>query len=800
MPASPSAYPPRSDGPFAVLARLIPTDELPAVGLGGGAGSHDGPDDGLGGYRLVVWKLVRDLGRAYGVGYAALWVPAGDDDGGPGWHPVVAWQRGPREEGPALPDRADDPDELLATAGVAATVDVRDGGARHGMLVLADRERPEPWPEPATLLGETAVCVGLLLRLTRHRAAATAARIRADRAARQADVVRLELSAVQAVERDRLATAVTATPDRQLRQILARADALGEALTAEAPEAEAIAATIRAGLHEMIEGFRTVVRGVYPQVLRGSGVAAALEEIAAALAVPVVFHGELGRRQGWEIESTLYQAAASAVVALNASGGDEPISVELSRDGDVLVIRASRARVDPVGVAAVLRDDSRRLAALGGRLTIDRASDEAAADRASDEAAAVVDIRLPERFGRGRPEPARPPASQPAGAAAPAGPSGDATANDATPAACVRHLLAQLAERGAACARSVPVRVALARQDRRARVLVLGAQAEQLLRMLCDLPEGDDRVAPGPSCAVPTWYEHGPYRRITLEPAGGGRGVRLPDASGVAWPQAVAGLDRLLVEVPSDALRGLRLLHRRDRVDADLAMRLRRWSEEPYGLPDAVLLALGGPASTAESELLTVLRAPDRGDFSPVVVCAMRQGAAGSPGSRQWLATMSDAVVDWQPTPEGVRAVDEALRLRLPASSGALAARWALRALLARRAVGGWEDEFAHAVEAAVAGAYEVAELDLLQALQGRVRLPRGHDDALRLLGAHGPDPRSRLGLPGDADAEQVRRAAGRALAVWRAQSLSPESRPQVRGTCALLVRACERLLTDGDG
>ncbi|WP_320065616.1 hypothetical protein [Micromonospora sp. RTGN7] len=771
---------PRPAGPFTVLARLVPSDELPTV---------DGPDDGLGGYQPVLRKLLRDLGHGYGVRYAALWLPAAESAACPHWAPAVAWQLGHQAAVPTLPDRVDDPDLLLTSAGVAATVDVTVGGARYGILVLAHRDEPEPWPVPAALLGETALCVGLLLRLTRHRAAGTAAQTRADRAVRQADVVRLELSAVQAVERDRLATAVTATPDRQLQAILTHARALEGALAAGSPEAEAIAATIRAGLHEMIEGFRTVVRGVYPQVLRGSGVATALEEIAASLSVPVVFEGNLGRRQGWEIESSLYQAAAAAVAALSARGGDEPVSVELSREGDVLAIRAQRAEVDEARVAEVLHDDSRRLAALGGRLSV---------DRAPAGAATVVDIRLPERLGGNWPEPTHTARPAPAGRA---GAPEDLRGDDAAPGALLCRLLGLLADRQEASADSRPVRVALGRQDRRARVVAVGAQAERFLGVLCDLPEDIAAAPPGGVGAVPTCYEYGPYRRLTLEPVRGEppwRPVRIPDWSGVGWPDAAAGLDRLLVEAPADALRDLRLLHCRDRVDADLGVRLRRWSDEVHGLPDAVVLALDGPASAAESEFLTVLRAAGPEGFSPVVISAMGEGAAASPRSRQWLETMSDALVDWHPAAEGGHAVGEALRTRLLASTGVLAARWALRALLACRAAGQLDDEFAHAVEAASTGTYQVAELDLLQTLQGRIRLPRGHDDALRLLGVHGLDPWSRLGLAGDVGSEQVTRAAGRALAFWRTQCMAPDSGPEVRAAYALLVRACERLFAAG--
>jgi hypothetical protein len=209
------------------------------------------------------------------------------------------------------------------------------------------------------------------------------------------------------------------------------------------------------------------------------------------------------------------------------------------------------------------------------------------------------------------------------------------------------------------------------------------------------------------------------------------------------------------------------------------------------------VLVLSGPAGAAELEFLTALRSPGGDGFSPVAICALREGTAA--GSQQQLESMCDTIVDWSAAPSGGTAVEAALHTRVRAWSGVLAARWALRALVACLTGGQLDDQFARAVEAAVAGAYEVAELDLLQALQGRrIRLPRGHDEALRLLGAHGSDSRSRLGLADDADSGQVTQAATRALVFWRTQSMAPDSGPAGRGACALLVRTCERLLTAG--
>ncbi|MFI2652729.1 hypothetical protein [Micromonospora fulviviridis] len=775
------AHPSRPAGPFTVLAQLASSGALPAPA---------GPQDPLGGYRPILRTLLREVARAHAVRYAALWLPAGTPPGtgDPSWTSAITW-RSRRWVTGALPDLVADPDLLLGWSGVVAAADVTDGGARCGVLVLAHPENPR-YPLAVTApLGETAVCVGLLLRQAGHRASCAAVRARADAAARRVSATQMELLTVQAVERDRLATAVTATPGRQLRAILDRTADLERALRAGSPQATAIAGDIRAGLGEMIEQFRAVVRGVYPQVLRGTGVRAALEEVTAALPVPVVLRGELGRRQGWEVESGLYQAGVSAAAALGASGGEQPVHLDLGRSDGVLTIRAQRAGADPARVGAALRDDSRRLAALGGRLRV---------ERAGRGAATVVDILLPERLGGDSRGPAPSAAPEPAGP-----PPGEATAvaPELPAGVTALRLLTLLVTSREAPADSPPLRVAIDRQDGRTRVAVVGASAPELVSVLCE-PDGVARWDPPVGAVPPTGYQYQPYPRVTLEPAPGEapwRPVRLPDRSGAAWPGAAAGVDRILVEGPVDALRGLRLLHHRDRVDADLAARLRRWSGTADGPPDAVVLVLSGPASTAESEFLTALRSPGGDGFCPVTIGALREGTAATAGSQQQLRSMCDAVVDWRAAPGGGAAIEAALRAQVRAWAGVMTARWALRALAACLAAGQLDDWFARAVEAAVAGAHEVAELDLLQALQGRrIRLPRGHDDALRLLGAHGLESRSRLGLAGDAGSDQVAQAASRALLFWRTQSMAPDAGPAGRGACALLVRTCERLLTGG--
>lgn len=739
---------PRPPGPYSLLTRLVSRDALPAA------------DDPLASHATMLHALLGDLAQRCAVRHAALWLPADPtaEAHGPQWSPIAVW----RSWGPAvaLPDAVEAPEQLLAVAGVAAMTDVTCGGMRRGVVVLANRRRRESRPLPVGPIGDAVACIALVLSRGRHRADADAAGRRACAVVAQAAAHRRELAAVRAVERDRLAMAVTASAHAQLRTILAHAEQLGDALRTGSADTANVARAMRARLCEMIEQFRIVVRGVYPQVLRGCGVRAAIEELAASLAVPVFVEGDLGRRQGWEIESALFQAAASAVASLGAHPGAEPMRIALSRSGEVLSIRLCRAGPEPVAVRLALREDARRLAALGGRLGVE----------VTVQSESIVDIRLSERLSGPRDEPAEP----------------------APTVGAAGHLLGLLVARRQTT-HTAPVRVALDRQDHRARVLLVGTRAADLLALLCGRPVQRDGMLPGTDTSVS--YQYGRCPRIALYPRGSvSAPVVFPADSQIAWPDALVGVARVVVDFPAEGLHGLRVRHSTQHTVGEFAARLRRWSGTPDGPPDAVVVVLAGPPTVAEAAFLAALRATDAPGFRPVVICAVHEAALAE--SRERLETLSDVVVGWHDAAGGGTAVEQLLRLRSGTCGPVLAARWALRAATDCRSAGQLDAELADALETATVGSREVAELDLLQALQTRdLTLPRAQAAAERLLGAEGVGPHARLGLPADAAAAEVCQAAGEALAFWRTQSLAPDT-GQRRSAYARLARTCEWLLT----
>ncbi|WP_433787504.1 ATP-binding protein [Actinomycetospora sp. CA-101289] len=154
------------------------------------------------------------------------------------------------------------------------------------------------------------------------------------------------------------------------------------------------------------------------------------------------------------------------------------------------------------------------------------------------------------------------------------------------------------------------------------------------------------------------------------------------------------------------------------------------------------------------------------------------------------------------PVAERLDALARALDDGAGTEPGTVRARRALDGLeaLARTGAGGpgWSRRVLYEAERTrLAGAREVAEADLADALRRRaVVLPaREQEDAERLAAAGAP--RARLGFADDAPAAEVRRAAQDQLAVWRARAAHPASSRGVRDAALVLAGVCEAVLAE---
>ncbi|MFD0206032.1 MULTISPECIES: hypothetical protein [Saccharothrix] len=293
--------------------------------------------------------LVRNLAEGVG-GEVAYAVPSGRT------HAVVeSWPPGVSS--------------VVAAVGVARV----DGGG--SVFVVA----PSRWDDEArVMLRDTAVWLGTAVRLERLRADRDAADLRARRLRTELSTARTRLARVRDLERQRLVGAITTTTLRDLAGVRTL-------LRAVAEEGAGLEAAQEA-LDELIDDFRSVVRGVFPAMLPDRGARAALEELAATLPRPVNFTGDLGPRAGWQLESGFYHAVASALNLLAGREHPRAVTVVLGRDD------ALRARVTASGplsaqdLLTALGHDIERVAVLGGEMTCGVV-----------DGSAVVTVRLAER-------------------------------------------------------------------------------------------------------------------------------------------------------------------------------------------------------------------------------------------------------------------------------------------------------------------------------------------------------------------------------------------------------------------
>ncbi|MFR9804529.1 sensor histidine kinase [Pseudonocardia sp. RS010] len=258
--------------------------------------------------------------------------------------------------------------------------------------VLAIRKTTAITPADQQLMRDVAGGAGLLLRGV---AMNTELRDRVRRAAELAAELersRERLATARDVERRRLVGELSqATTDRlaTLRLVL---DGARQDLGGAAPEPARAGSALRRAesqLDDLLDRFRRIARGVYPQVLRDQGPVGALEEVAADLDRSVRLAGAPEDRLPWEVESGIYYVAASALQWLAASTGPE-LEVELTHADGRLAVRIvdPRPGFAPGELRGALAGDLERLAALGGEAGLD----------SDDEGRLVLTASLPERL------------------------------------------------------------------------------------------------------------------------------------------------------------------------------------------------------------------------------------------------------------------------------------------------------------------------------------------------------------------------------------------------------------------
>lgn len=340
--------------------------------------------------------LAQVLADGTGATRAVVWLAVADRLVGAAEHPPP----GPRAGAETVENLA----VLLARPDVDHAIPVLDGTVLRAALTIT-KPGASITPGDQELVRDVANGAALLLRGVALNAELAERVRRADDLARELRASRQRLARAREVERKRLVMELgNATSDRlaALRADVAAAGAeLGhppeDAAEVDTAAAQQALTRARVALDELLDRFRLIARGVYPAVLRDQGPAAALDEVAADMPRPVRLSGDLGGRLDYEIESGVYYVVAAAFGALSGGAGDGELLVHLERTDAHVVVRIedSAAVVSPDDLRVALAEESERLTALGGDLTVASAAETA---ESTSSGSLELRVRLPDRL------------------------------------------------------------------------------------------------------------------------------------------------------------------------------------------------------------------------------------------------------------------------------------------------------------------------------------------------------------------------------------------------------------------
>jgi hypothetical protein len=179
-----------------------------------------------------------------------------------------------------------------------------------------------------------------------------------------------------------------------------------------------------------------------------------------------------------------------------------------------------------------------------------------------------------------------------------------------------------------------------------------------------------------------------------------------------------------------------------------------------------------------------------------------RFGLFGVRWGMEWLSRSPEATAtelsEALAKVSGLTNLREIVVQQIAARSGLLKARSAMTAL-ARLAAANPVGGLSESLEELSAGAHELAELRMLNALRlGAVPLkdePR--EEAERILERSGQAPAARIGMPADASAEDVRRKLLASLQTWQKRAENPLSKQAVVDASRVVIRSYEGMLQD---
>jgi len=265
-------------------------------------------------------RMARILAEGTGALRADVWLRAGGV-----LRDEATWPPGE----PPFGETRSGADGRLAVPGADRVLPVRHQGEVLGALSVGKRPGESLTPAEGKLLADLAAQAGLVLRNVGLWEQLTA-RLEEIRASRQ------RLVAAQDAERRRIERDIHDGAQQQLVALAIKLN-LTEGLIGTDPDGEReLLAEAREEAVATVEDLRDLARGIYPPLLAGEGLAAALRAQAAKSPVPTsVDAGEIGRYPQ-DVEAAVYFCVLEALQNVAKYAGASSARVRLEASGDQL--------------------------------------------------------------------------------------------------------------------------------------------------------------------------------------------------------------------------------------------------------------------------------------------------------------------------------------------------------------------------------------------------------------------------------------------------------------------------------
>ena len=265
-------------------------------------------------------RMARILAEGTAARRADVWLQAGGvfrDD--------ATWPPGD----PPFPEICSDGDGRLAVPGADRVLPVRYQGEVLGALSVGKRPGESLTPAEGKLLADLAAQAGLVLRNVGLWEQLTA-RLEEIRASRQ------RLVAAQDEERRRIERNIHDGAQQQLVALTIKLN-LTEGLIGTDPEGEReLLAELRQDAACAVEDLRDLARGIYPPLLAGEGLTAALRAQAAKSPVPTSVQADGVARYPQDVEAAVYFCVLEALQNVAKYAGASSARVRLTASGDEL--------------------------------------------------------------------------------------------------------------------------------------------------------------------------------------------------------------------------------------------------------------------------------------------------------------------------------------------------------------------------------------------------------------------------------------------------------------------------------